>query len=124
MNPYPRPAAHREPGGTPATAAQSGPPPADLRELRRLRLAFGIPAGVTVVGSYLLLILLSGFAPGLMAARLWGHLTFGLTLGLALFAALFLTAWRYDRHMRTRFDPLAGELRAHRDRTGAGGGER
>ncbi|MGW7402476.1 sodium:solute symporter family transporter [Streptomyces sp. NPDC054833] len=60
MNPYPRPAAHREPGGTPATAAQSGPPPADLRELRGLRLAFGIPAGVTVVGSYLLIALLAG----------------------------------------------------------------
>lgn len=124
MNPVPRPPAHHESGDAPATAAPYGPPPADLRELRRLRLAFGTRASVTVVGGYLLVILLSGFAPGLMAAALWGHLTFGLTSGLALFAALFFTAWRYDRHMRARFDPLAGGLRAHRDRTGAGRGER
>ncbi|WP_234538296.1 DUF485 domain-containing protein [Streptomyces shenzhenensis] len=124
MNQFPRPPAHHEPGDAPATAAQYGQPPVDLRELRRLRLAFGTRAAVTVVGGYLLLILLSGFAPGLMATALWGHLTFGLMWSLALFAALFLTAWRYDRHMRTRFDPLAGRLRAHRDRTAAGRGER
>ncbi|MER6334345.1 DUF485 domain-containing protein [Streptomyces sp. NPDC001034] len=116
MNPYPRPPVRREPDGVPVTAA---PPPVDLRELRRLRFSFATPAAVAVVSGYLLLILLSGFAPGLMAAALWGHLTFGLTLGLALFAALFLTAWRYHRHMRTRFDPLADALRAHRVRTGA-----
>ncbi|MFR9791531.1 DUF485 domain-containing protein [Streptomyces sp. MB22_4] len=116
MNPYPRPPVHREPYGAPATAT---PPPVDPRELRRLRLSFATPAAVGVVGGYLLLILLSGFAPGLMATALWGHLTFGLALGLALFGALFLTAWRYHRHMRTRFDPLADALRAHRDRTGA-----
>ncbi|MER6466571.1 DUF485 domain-containing protein [Streptomyces sp. NPDC001288] len=107
----------REPGSAPAEA-WTGRPPADLRELRRLRLAFGVPATVAVIGGYLLLVLLSGFAPGLMAAPLWGHLTFGLASDLALFAALFVTVRRYRRHMRTRFDPCADELRARRDRTG------
>ncbi|MFI1563212.1 DUF485 domain-containing protein [Streptomyces sp. NPDC020490] len=91
--------------------------------MRRVRRSFAVPAAVTVIGGHLLLVLLSGVAPGLMAVPLLGHLTFGLTLALALFAALFLTAWRYDRHMRTRFDPLADEVRAQRDRTDARRGE-
>ncbi|WP_225839585.1 DUF485 domain-containing protein [Streptomyces sp. NK08204] len=129
MSGFFQPATHHEPGGHPGTAAQFGPPPApanggaDVRELRRIRLAFGTPAAVAVVGGYLLLILLSDLVPGLMDLPLFGHVTLGLALGLALFAALFLTAWYYERYMRTRFDPLAEELRAHH-RVGATRSER
>jgi uncharacterized membrane protein (DUF485 family) len=83
----------------------------DLKELRRSHLAFAVPAAVLVVGGQLLYILLSGFAPGAVDMAPAGHLTLGLALGLAVFAALFLTAWRYARHMRGRVDPQADEIR-------------
>ncbi|MGW2748395.1 DUF485 domain-containing protein [Streptomyces sp. NPDC001450] len=96
----------------------------DLGELRRSRLAFAVPAAVLVIGGYLLYILLSGFAPGVVDLALAGHLTLGLALGLGVFATLFLTAWRYARHMRTRVDPHTDEIRARqanprRDERGA-----
>ncbi|MFI1167759.1 DUF485 domain-containing protein [Streptomyces sp. NPDC020801] len=95
----------------------------DLGELRRSRLGFAVPAAVLVVGGHLLFILLSGFTPGAVDFAPAGHLTLGLALGLAVFGAIFITAWRYERHMRARVDPHADEIRtrhAHLRRDGKG----
>jgi uncharacterized membrane protein (DUF485 family) len=86
----------------------------EFHSLRRHRLRFGTRATVLSVGGFLLYVLLSSFAPGMMNQPLLGRLTLGLALGLAQFAVMAVTAWCYVRHMRTKVDPLARRLRAQR----------
>ena len=82
------------------------------RSLRRIQRRFGVRATAAAVGGFLLYVLLSNFAPGVMNQPLAGHLTLGLALGLGQFVVMAVTAWRYVRRMRTRFDPVARGLRA------------
>ncbi|WP_373559147.1 DUF485 domain-containing protein [Streptomyces sp. SA15] len=88
----------------------------EFHSLRRTHRRFGIRATVLSVGGFLLYVLLSSFAPGVMNQPLLGHLTLGLALGLGQFAVMGVTAWYYVRHMRTKVDPLAHRLRAQRHR--------
>ncbi|MFF3334610.1 DUF485 domain-containing protein [Streptomyces sp. NPDC002888] len=84
----------------------------EFRSLRRARLRFGVRATALSVGAFLLYVLLSSFAPGVMNQPLIGHFTLGLALGLGQFAVMAATAWFYVRHMRTKVDPLAGHFRS------------
>ena len=84
----------------------------EFRSLRRARLRFGVRATALSVGAFLLYVLLSSFAPGVMNQPLIGHLTLGLALGLGQFVVMAATAWSYVRHMRTEVDPLAGHFRS------------
>ncbi|MGP4014071.1 DUF485 domain-containing protein [Streptomyces sp. 4N124] len=86
----------------------------DFHLLRRAQRRFGMKATLLSVGGFLLYVLLSSFAPGVLNQRLFGHLTLGLAIGLGQFAVMAVTAWRYTRYMSTRVDPLARGLRAHR----------
>ncbi|MET7853675.1 DUF485 domain-containing protein [Streptomyces avermitilis] len=106
------------------------PPPADpellptqaihdhpeFRAMRRAHRSFGARAATLGVGGYLLYVLLSGFAPGVLNRPLAGRMTLGLALGLAQFVVLALVAWRHTVHMRGRVDPVARGLRAQLDR--------
>lgn len=83
---------------------------AEFHSLRRAQRRFGVRATILSVGGFLLYVLLSHAAPGLMNQRLTGHLTLGLALGLGQFVVMGVTAWCYVRHMRTRVDPLARGL--------------
>ncbi|MFJ5533229.1 DUF485 domain-containing protein [Streptomyces sp. NPDC093261] len=123
MNGYPRQHAGRSP--SPATPADSASPPSlrdhpEFPPLRHAFRAFGATAAALVVGGFLLYVLLSGFAPGLMNQPLAGHLTLGLALGLAQFGLMALAVWRYTAHMSRRVDPVARRLRSERDRARPG----
>ncbi|MGF0175527.1 DUF485 domain-containing protein [Streptomyces sp. Marseille-Q5077] len=83
---------------------------AEFHSLRRAQRRFGVRATILSVGGFLLYVLLSHAAPGLMNQRLTGNLTLGLALGLGQFVVMGVTAWCYVRHMRTRVDPLARGL--------------
>ncbi|MGV9566807.1 DUF485 domain-containing protein [Streptomyces sp. NPDC003480] len=123
MNGYPRQHAGRSP--SPSTPADSASPPSlrdhpEFPPLRHAFRAFGATAAALVVGGFLLYVLLSGFAPGLMNQPLAGHLTLGLALGLAQFGLMALAVWRYAAHMSRRVDPVARRLRSERDRARPG----
>ncbi|WP_055491425.1 DUF485 domain-containing protein [Streptomyces sp. TP-A0356] len=106
---------------SPATTSGSERPPSlyehpEFQSMRGAFRAFGAIAVTLVVGGFLLYVLLSSFAPGVMNQPLAGHLT----LGLAQFAVMALAVWRYTVHMRRRVDPVARRLRAELDRMEAG----
>ncbi|KUO17482.1 DUF485 domain-containing protein [Streptomyces dysideae] len=102
---------YNSPNNEPAPSQRISDDP-EFRSLRRAQRHFGTRATILSVGGFLLYVLLSHFAPGLMNQPLLGHLTLGLALGLGQFAVMGVTAWCYVRHMRTRVDPLARGLRS------------
>ncbi|MBW8487337.1 DUF485 domain-containing protein [Actinomadura parmotrematis] len=65
----------------------------------------------TFLGWYLLYVLLSAFARGLMGQRVLGNINVGLILGVLQFVSTFLLAWAYTSYARKILDPLARELR-------------
>ncbi|MFI0154316.1 DUF485 domain-containing protein [Streptomyces lydicus] len=88
--------------------AQQGRP---FSQLRRSQRVFAAVATTAVLSLYLLYVLLSSYAPGLMAGKVVGNLNVALFLGLAQFAATFLAAWLYTRHANRRRDPLAEQIK-------------
>ena len=87
----------------------------EFQSLRNGYRRFAAVSTALAVGGFLLYVLLSNFAPGIMNQPLAGHVTLGLALGLGQFAVMGVTAWRYVRRMRTHFDPVARGLRAQLD---------
>ncbi|MGP8302227.1 DUF485 domain-containing protein [Streptomyces inhibens] len=88
--------------------AQQGRP---FGQLRRSQRVFAAAATTAVLSLYLLYVLLSSYAPGLMTGKVVGNLNVALFLGLAQFAATFLAAWLYTRHATRRRDPLAEQIK-------------
>ncbi|EDY61088.1 DUF485 domain-containing protein [Streptomyces sp. SID5470] len=106
--------------GGPPTPYEAGPEPADphsvsrrpaYQTLRRSHRRFGVRATAVAVGGFLLYVLLSSFAPGLMNTPLSGHLTLGLALGLGQFVLMGVVVWCYLVHMRTQVTPVVRGLR-------------
>ncbi|MFI0514995.1 DUF485 domain-containing protein [Streptomyces sp. WSLK1-5] len=106
--------------GGPPPPYEAGSEPADrqpvsrrpaYQSLRHGHRRFGVRATAVAVGGFLLYVLLSSFAPGLLNTSLSGHLTIGLALGLGQFALMGLIVWRYLVHMRTQVDPVVRGLR-------------
>ncbi|MDH6521329.1 uncharacterized membrane protein (DUF485 family) [Streptomyces sp. SAI-208] len=81
------------------------------RSLRQRHRRFGVRATAVAVGGFLLYVLLSGFAPGLMNTSVSGPLTIGLALGLGQFVLMGVIVWRYLVHVRTHVDPVVRGLR-------------
>ncbi|TPQ21073.1 DUF485 domain-containing protein [Streptomyces sporangiiformans] len=84
----------------------------DFRAIRVSHRSFGIVAMAISVGGFLLFVLLSSFAPGLLNQPLFGHVTLGLACGVGAFVVMGLTAWRYTLHMERHIDPATDRLRA------------
>ncbi|MFE3034834.1 DUF485 domain-containing protein [Streptomyces canus] len=106
--------------GGPPTPYETGPEPAEphsvsreptYQSLRRSHRRFGVRATAVAVGGFLLYVLLSSFAPGLMNTTVSGHLTLGLALGLGQFVLMGVIVWRYLVHIRTRVTPVVRGLR-------------
>ncbi|MEU2428011.1 DUF485 domain-containing protein [Streptomyces sp. NPDC007861] len=109
----------------PVPAGQSwyAPPPPDLAPepyadthddlgslrtgYRRLRRV----ATFTALGYFALFLLLSGYAPDLMAGDISGGLTIGLLLGLLTLPVTLAAIALYERIARDRVDPLAAAIR-------------
>jgi uncharacterized membrane protein (DUF485 family) len=105
-----------EPGGRPP------PPPANeayvameadprFAELRRRYRSFVFPMTVAFLGWYLLYVILSAYARGLMDTKIVGHINVALVFGLLQFLSTFAIAWYYERYSRERLDPVSSELR-------------
>jgi len=89
-------------------AAQNSPEFMDLK--RRFR-AFAFPMTFAFFTWYLLYVLLSTYAPDLMATEVFGNVNLGLLLGLAQFVTTFAITHLYVAHANKRTDPIADEMR-------------
>ncbi|WOI59990.1 DUF485 domain-containing protein [Streptomyces fradiae] len=83
----------------------------EFGELRRAHRSFAFPLTVAFIAWYLLYVLLSNYAGGLMGTKVVGHVNVALVLGLAQFATTFLIAWFYARHAAAKLDPRADAIR-------------
>jgi uncharacterized membrane protein (DUF485 family) len=84
---------------------------ADFAALRKAFRGFVFPMTVAFFAWYLLFVLLSTYAPDLMATRVFGNVNLGLLLGLAQFVTTFVITHLYVSHANRRTDPIADEMR-------------
>ena len=98
---------------------RSAPPPnvydemhasAEFAELRKRYRAFAIPWTIAFLAWYMLYVICSNWAPGLMNYYLIGNINVALVFGLLQFASTFLIAWLYSRHASRELDPIAVRL--------------
>ena len=81
-------------------------------ELRSRLLRFVVPMTVAFLSWYLLYVVMSGYARGVMSTQVVGSVNVALVFGVLQFASTFgIAAW-YARYANRRLDPLADELRA------------
>jgi len=80
-------------------------------ELRRRYRGFAFPMTAAFLAWYLLYVVLSAYARDFMSTKIVGNINVALLLGLLQFVSTFTIAWVYERHSRTKLDPLAAELR-------------
>ncbi|WP_406204906.1 DUF485 domain-containing protein [Kitasatospora sp. NBC_01560] len=83
----------------------------EFRTLRRSFQSFAFPVTIGFVLWYLLYVLLSSYAPGLMGTKVVGHVNVALVLGLAQFVTTFAIAAWYARYADRRLDPPATAIR-------------
>ncbi|OEJ96809.1 DUF485 domain-containing protein [Streptomyces thermolilacinus] len=83
----------------------------EFGELRRAHRSFAFPLTVAFIAWYLLYVLLSNYAGGLMGTRVVGNINVALVLGVAQFVTTFLIAWFYARHAAEKLDPKAEAIR-------------
>jgi uncharacterized membrane protein (DUF485 family) len=103
-------------------ASAAGPPPGshdwekaqaepEFQELRRRLRNFVFPVSGLFLVWYLLYVVLSVYAPGLMSAKVFGNVNLGLLFGLLQFVSTFAITWWYVKFAGRRLDPLAGKIR-------------
>ncbi|MGW4204651.1 DUF485 domain-containing protein [Streptomyces sp. NPDC004726] len=85
---------------------------AEFGELRRAYRSFAFPLTIAFIAWYLLYVLLSNYAGGLMGAKVFGNINVALVFGLAQFATTFLIAWFYSRHAARQLDPRAEAIKS------------
>jgi uncharacterized membrane protein (DUF485 family) len=83
----------------------------DFRQLRKRYLGFAVPMTVAFMVWYLLYVVASNWAGGLMDTQLLGNINVALVFGLLQFVSTFLIAWLYARHANRELDPIAERLR-------------
>ena len=89
-------------------AAQDSP---EFVELKRRFRRFAFPMTIAFFSWYLLYVLLSTYAPDLMATEVFGNVNLGILLGLAQFVTTFAITHLYVAHANRKTDPLADEMR-------------
>ena len=99
--------------------AQASP---EFQELKRRFRRFAFPMTVAFFAWYVLYLLLSTYAPGLMATPVFGNVNLGILLGLGQFVTTFVITHVYVAHANRQTDPIADEMRgrleAHEFATG------
>ncbi|MFB7910890.1 DUF485 domain-containing protein [Kitasatospora sp. NPDC059146] len=96
---------------TTATEVQLIDDSEEFRTLRRSFRSFAFPVTIGFVLWYLLYVLLSCYAPGLMGTKVVGHINVALVLGLLQFVTTFVIAAWYARYADRRIDPPAAAIR-------------
>jgi uncharacterized membrane protein (DUF485 family) len=66
---------------------------------------------LTALGSFVLYVVLSCGAPGLMGSKIAGELSLGMALGLLQLVVTFVAVFWYGRSAQRRVDPLARAVR-------------
>ncbi|MFE9765911.1 DUF485 domain-containing protein [Streptomyces sp. NPDC005808] len=83
----------------------------DMRVLRTAYRRQRRVATLTALGYFVLFLLLSAYAPGLMTSRVSGGLSTGLLLGLLQLPVTCLAIGLYEYTARRSVDPLADRIR-------------
>ena len=89
-------------------AVQDSP---DFRKLRHALRSFVFPVTVAFLVWYFSYVLCAAFARDFMDTKVFGNINIGLLFGLLQFVTTFLIALLYARHMNSKFDPEADQLR-------------
>ncbi len=89
-------------------AAQDSP---EFIELKRRFRRFAFPMTVAFFTWYLAYVLLSTYAPNLMATKVFGNVNLGILLGLGQFVTTFVITHVYVAHANRQTDPIADEMR-------------
>ena len=84
---------------------------AEFTQLRRRLRGFVFPMTVAFLVWYLLYVLLSDYAHGFMATKVFGNINLGLIFGLLQFVSTFLITSLYVRHANRHLDPVAEKIR-------------
>jgi uncharacterized membrane protein (DUF485 family) len=96
-------------GGDPDFAAVHADP--RFRDVRRRLRRFVLVTTVAFLVWYQVFVLLSAFAPRLMATPVVGAVNVGMLLGLSQFATTLAVVAAYRHYARTRIDPRVRALR-------------
>jgi len=83
----------------------------EFQQLRSSFRGFAFPVTAGFILWYLLYVLLSSYAPGFMAAKVFGHINVALVLGILQFVSTFAIAAWYARFADRRLDPPAAAIR-------------
>lgn len=83
----------------------------DFAELKRSYFGFVVPLTIAFMVWYLLFVLASNYAPGLMGHKLIGNINVALVFGLLQFVTTFGIAFWYARFAAVHMDPIADRLR-------------
>ena len=83
----------------------------EFQGLKRTLRRFIFPATVLFLAWYVLYILLTAYARGFMATKLFGNINIAYVLGLAQFISTFVIAFIYSRYADKHFDPTADSIR-------------
>jgi uncharacterized membrane protein (DUF485 family) len=87
---------------------QDSPAFAHLRHALR---SFVFPVTIAFLVWYFLYVLCAAFARDFMDIKVFGNINVGLLFGILQFVTTFLIALFYARHMNSKFDPEADQLR-------------
>ncbi|MCO7239626.1 DUF485 domain-containing protein [Aeromicrobium sp. CnD17-E] len=82
----------------------------EFTQLRSNYLRFVVPMTVGFMLWYLLYVVCSNWAPGLMGTQVFGTINVALLFGLLQFVTTFGIAWVYARYSARAMDPIAAGL--------------
>ena len=83
----------------------------EFQELKKRHTSFVLPATIAFLSWYLLYVVMSMWAHDFMSRQVVGNINVALVFGLLQFVTTFLIALFYARHMNSKFDPEADQLR-------------
>lgn len=104
-DPYGQPTRHRSPEPEPDRYG------GDLDALRSAYRVLRRVSTLTALGSFVVYVLLSCCAPGLMGAEIAGDLSLGMAVGVVQLVVTFAAVLWYGRSARRSVDPLARAVR-------------
>jgi len=88
-------------------------------DLKRRLTSFVFPMSLAFLVWYLLYVVMSVYARGVMSTVLFGDVNVALVFGVLQFVTTFGIAILYSRYAGRRLDPLADDLRAELTRAGS-----
>ncbi len=83
----------------------------DLAALRSAYRLLRRISTLAALGSFVLYVVLSCYAPGLMGAKIAGELSLGMALGVLQLVVTFAAVFWYGRSAQRSVDPLARTVR-------------